>query len=134
MNCGFEDCRLFNSILNENAHDWSSSIDQYQKERKKDADAISTLALNNFIEMRDKVVDPDFVLQKKIEAHMHSLYPDQWIPLYSMVTFHPEMSYSEAFERGQVQDKIMKEVIEEAKTTKDWTQIDFAPFVQRASL
>jgi hypothetical protein len=48
------------------------------------------------LKMRDLVADAEFLLRKKIEAKLHDLYPDQWIPLYSMVTFHDNIRYSEA--------------------------------------
>ena len=60
--------------------------------------------------MRDYVADPDFLLQKKIEAKFSNLYPDKWMPLYSQVTFS-DIRYSEAYENGKRQDKIMKDVM-----------------------
>jgi len=69
MNCGFEDCRILNELLEKNDDDWLKTLTEYQQLRKPDADAIAEMALNNFIEMRDKVADPTFLLQKKIEAN-----------------------------------------------------------------
>ena len=62
--------------------------------------------------MRDLVADAEFLLRKKIEAKLHELYPDQWIPLYSMVTFHDNIRYSEALSIGAKQKKIMDEVMQ----------------------
>jgi kynurenine 3-monooxygenase len=64
--------------------------------------------------MRDFVGDPEFLLQKKIEAKFSSLYPDKWMPLYSQVTFS-EIRYSEAYANGKRQDKIMKDVMASTK-------------------
>ena len=100
MNCGFEDCRVLNALINEHQHDWNKIMNEYQISRKPDGDAIATLALNNFIEMRDKVADPKFLLQKKIEARFSSKYPNLWTPAYSLVTFSPDVRYSEALQRG----------------------------------
>ena len=69
------------------------------------------MALNNFIEMRDKVADPRFLLQKKIEARLHEKYPDKWMPVYSQVTFSPHIRYSEALRNGKRQENIMKAVM-----------------------
>ena len=88
--------------------------------QKPDGDAIATLALNNFIEMRDKVADPVFLLQKKIEAHFNSKYPDKWTPAYSLVTFSPDVRYSEALERGNRQQKIMDEVMQTENIESIW--------------
>ncbi len=91
MNCGFEDCSVLNSLIEKHNDNWSEILPEYQSLRKPDGDAIADLALNNFIEMRDKVADPQFLLQKKIEAAFSKKYPDKWIPLYSLVTFSPEI-------------------------------------------
>jgi kynurenine 3-monooxygenase len=107
MNAGFEDVRVFDELFEQIGDNWESLFDAFQHTRKPDGDAIATLAKNNFVEMRDKVADPQFILQKKIEARIHARYPDKWIPLYSMVTFSPKMRYSEALQKGQFQDQLM---------------------------
>jgi kynurenine 3-monooxygenase len=113
MNCGFEDCSVLNTLMEKHKDDWKNILPEYQQLRKPDADAIAELALNNFIEMRDKVADPKFLLQKKIEARLHEKYPDQWIPAYSQVTFNPQIRYSEALARGNKQEAIMVEIMQD---------------------
>lgn len=111
MNCGFEDCAVLNELLDKYQDDWSIVLPEYQKLRKPDGDAIADLALENFVEMRDKVAQPKFLLQKKIEAAFHDKYPDKWIPGYSMVTFRPDIRYSEALTRSNRQNAIMQKVM-----------------------
>jgi kynurenine 3-monooxygenase len=111
MNCGFEDCYVLNGLINQFNHDWSKILPEYERLRKPDGDAIATLALNNFVEMRDKVADPVFLLQKKIEARFSAKYPDRWTPAYSLVTFSPNVRYSEALRRGLEQQAIMDKVM-----------------------
>lgn len=111
MNCGFEDCSVLNSLIEKHNDDWSEILREYQSLRKPDADAIADLALNNFVEMRDKVADPKFLLQKKIEAAFSKKYPDKWIPLYSQVTFSPQIRYREALITGQKQEAIMQQIM-----------------------
>jgi kynurenine 3-monooxygenase len=111
MNCGFEDCRVLDELIERYGDDWKTILQQYQSLRKPDADAIANLAINNFTEMREKTADPKFLLQKKIEARLHEKYPDKWIPAYSQVTFSPHIRYSEALQRGQKQEAIMQEVM-----------------------
>lgn len=120
MNCGFEDCAVLNRLIDENNEDWGKILEQFQTLRKPDADAIAELALNNFIEMRDKVADPKFLLQKKIEARLHQKYPDKWIPAYTQVTFRPEIRYSEALTRGSKQEAIMQQVMRQPGIETDW--------------
>ena len=67
--------------------------------------------MNNFVEMRDKVADPKFLLQKKIEAAFSKKHPDKWIPAYSQVTFSPHIRYSEALVNGRRQEAIMQEIM-----------------------
>jgi len=120
MNCGFEDCAVLNSLIEKLNDNWSAILPEYQSLRKPDGDAIADLALNNFVEMRDKVADPKFLLQKKIEAAFNKKYPDKWIPLYSQVTFSPQIRYSEALVNGQRQEAIMQQVMAIQEIEKKW--------------
>ncbi|MCY7310864.1 MAG: FAD-dependent monooxygenase [Chitinophagaceae bacterium] len=120
MNCGFEDCRILDELIEQNGDDWHTILQQYQTLRKPDGDAIADLAVNNFTEMREKTADPKFLLQKKIEARLHEKYPDKWIPAYSQVTFSPHIRYSEALQRGQQQEAIMQEVMAIKSIEENW--------------
>ncbi len=120
MNCGFEDCSVLNGLLDKHQGNWTRILNEFQQLRKPDADAIADLALNNFIEMRDKVADPKFLLQKKIEARLHQKYPEKWIPAYAQVTFSPHIRYSEALQRGEKQEKIMQQVMSMQDIDKRW--------------
>lgn len=131
MNAGFEDCRVLNSLLKEFKDDWAVVLPRYQELRKPAGDAIAQLALNNFIEMRDLVADPDFILQKKIEGRLHALFPEKWIPLYSMVTFRDEIPYASAYEIGRKQQRIMDEVLKTPDLSKNWEQLDFGSIVSK---
>ena len=111
MNCGFEDCRILDELIEKNGDDWHKILSEYQTLRKPDADAIADMAANNFTEMRDRTADPKFLLQKKIEARLHENYPDKWIPAYSQVTFSPHIRYSDALAKGNRQETIMQEVM-----------------------
>lgn len=111
MNCGFEDCRVLNELITEHQHDWSTIFPAYQAARKINADAITELAKRNFIEMSELSGQASFLLQKKIEAEFHQRHPELWTPLYSMVTFSPLLPYSEALAIGDIQHKIMQQIM-----------------------
>ena len=111
MNCGFEDCSVLNSLIDKHHENWEAILAEYQDLRKPDADAIADLALNNFVEMRDKIADPKFLLQKKIEGAFSKKYPGKWIPAYSQVTFNPQIRYSHALVNGRKQEAIMQQVM-----------------------
>ena len=110
MNASFEDCTVLYELMLKHNENWLKVFEDYTKYRKADGDALQDLSLHNYYEMRDFVSDPRFLLQKKIEAKFSKLHPDKWTPLYSMVTFS-HIKYSDAYNKGMHQDKIMKEVM-----------------------
>jgi kynurenine 3-monooxygenase len=119
MNSGFEDCTVFSEMLDENKGDWDGLMDKYSKQRVPDANAISDLALENYIEMRGKTADPDFLLRKKIETKFTKLHPQNWLPLYSQVTFS-HIRYSDAIKNGERQRAIMDEVMKMPHIHQRW--------------
>ncbi|HRG58928.1 MAG TPA: NAD(P)/FAD-dependent oxidoreductase [Bacteroidia bacterium] len=129
MNCGFEDCSVLNGLMEKHNNDWNKILPEFQNLRKPDSDAIADLAIGNFIEMRDLVADPMFLLRKKIEAKFNEKYPEKWIPAYSMVTFSPHIRYSEALKKGQFQDKIMDEVMQMPNITNTWDSNEIEQFM-----
>ncbi len=131
MNAGFEDCCVLNQLLDQFADDWDQVFPSFQQQRKPNADAIAQLALDNFVEMRDLVNDADFILRKKIESKLHELFPDKWIPLYSMVTFHENIPYSVAYETGKKQKRIMEDVLKMPGIGNNWLSLPFEEIVNR---
>ena len=119
MNCGFEDCSIFSEIHDAHHNDWDLLLRNYEKSRKENADAIAELALRNFIEMRDRVAEPSFLLQKKIEAKFSKAYPEFWIPLYSMVTFS-HIPYNDALVAGDKQERIMQSIMKKPNIEEIW--------------
>ena len=120
MNAGFEDCSVLNELMDKHGDDWKSLLEEFQQLRKPDVDAIADMAVNNFVEMREKTADPKFLLQKKIEARLHDRHPDKWIPAYSQVTFSPHIRYSEALEKGQRQEAIMQSIMNMEGLADKW--------------
>lgn len=109
MNAGFEDVRVLDDLLQQDLES-EALCERFYAERKENADAIADLALYNFIEMRDRVADPRFLLRKKIEAKVSALYGEAYLPLYSMVTFS-DLPYSEALRKGREQDALMESIM-----------------------
>jgi kynurenine 3-monooxygenase len=128
MNSGFEDCSVMNELCEVHS-DWDEILDEFQKRRKPDADAIAELAMRNYIEMRDLVADPNFLLRKKIEARLHEKYGEKWIPLYSQVTFS-HIPYSEALAEGKRHDAIMERVMNRPDIDEKWDSAE----VEQAAL
>jgi kynurenine 3-monooxygenase len=107
MNSGFEDCRVLNSLIDSIDPDWETVFAAFTKVRKPNADAIADMAVENFVEMRDSVTDPKFILRKKVGFELEKRWPDHFIPRYSMVIFRPDIPYAEAQRRGALQDRIL---------------------------
>ncbi|MBB6609436.1 FAD-dependent monooxygenase [Pontibacter sp. Tf4] len=129
MNAGFEDITVLDQMLDTFDGDWKGLFKAFEQSRKPNADAIADLAVMNFIEMRDKVADPRFLLRKKIEGKISQQYPDKWIPLYSMVTF-TDLPYSYALETGRQQDKIMKKVMKHIQTIEDYNKPEVQQLIE----
>ena len=122
MNCGFEDCAELNTLIDEHDRDWSRIFPAYENRRKPNADAIAELSKRNFVEMSDLSGDPMFQLRKKIEAKFHNEHPDLWTPLYSMVTFSPDVPYAKALSLGDEQNRIMERIMRMPGIEKDWQE------------
>ena len=76
------------------------------------------MAVENFVEMRDRVADPRFLFRKKVELALEAKYPERFVPKYSMVTFH-RVPYSIALKRGQVQDRLLSELCDGIERLED---------------
>ena len=115
MNCAFEDCEIFNQCLDNFEGDWKSLFNEVENKRKIHTDAISDMAVENFIVMRDRVTDPLFLLEKEIEHVLEKNFPEHFIPLYSMVTFR-RIPYAIAMQRGKIQEGILQKLSEGINT------------------
>ena len=110
MNAGFEGCFVLDELMDKHGDDFMSCFKEYSEIRKPDGDGVQDLSLHNFIVMRDKTADPQFLLQKKIELQFSKKHPKKWLPLYSMVSFS-NIRYSDAWKIGQHQEELMKEIM-----------------------
>jgi kynurenine 3-monooxygenase len=109
MNAAFEDCVVLDELL-DNHDEWETLFAEFSRSRRPNAAAIAEMALENYTEMRDTVLDAGFVRQKSIAMDLERRYPGRFIPRYSMVMFHPEIPYAEAQRRGKVQAEILVEL------------------------
>lgn len=107
MNAGFEDVRVLLDLLDAHNNAWDTVLPAFAMARKEDADAIATLAVENFVEMRDKVGQPAFLFRKKVEAAFARTCPDAITPAYTMVTFRPHLPYREALARSRRLDAVL---------------------------
>ncbi|KAE9399294.1 FAD/NAD-P-binding domain-containing protein [Gymnopus androsaceus JB14] len=127
LNCGLEDVRILNVLLNQEFVT-STAVEQredkrlrralsrYSQERHKDLVAITDLAMANYDEMRHLVTTPIYLARKALDNLLYRLSsprykslsslstllsnelyaedePRGWLPLYTLVTFRPDISY-----------------------------------------
>ena len=103
MNAGFEDVTLLAGML---TGDWASDFARFAAARKPDTDAIADLAVENFVEMRDKVADPHFLRIREIEHELQERMPDRYLTRYQLVTF-TRVPYRVALRAGEIQAKLL---------------------------
>jgi kynurenine 3-monooxygenase len=125
INCGFEDCTALMELLDQHEPDWQGLFIEFEQARKINTDAIADMAIENFVEMRDRVADARFLLKKKAELALESRYPGIFVPKYAMVSFH-RVPYSVALARGTIQDEMLAELCDPINTLQelDWCRAD----------
>ena len=118
VNCAFESCAYLAECIDRHGHDWQKVFVEFENLRQANTDAIAELALENFVEMRDHVADPQFLFKKKVEQALQQKFPALFIPKYSMVTFH-RLPYATALARGKIQDRILAELCDAVGRLED---------------
>jgi kynurenine 3-monooxygenase len=107
MNCAFEDCvALARHLLEQDS--LAQAFAAFEAERKPNAEAIQQMALENYLEMRDRVADPAFLLQRELEQQLQARWPTRFVPHYTMVTFL-HTPYAVALERTELQRRILEQ-------------------------
>lgn len=109
MNAAFEDCLVLDSLL-DRFDRWDSVFAEFERVRRPNTEAIAQMALENYTEMRDTVLDAGFVRRKNLALELEKRFPDHFIPRYAMVMFHPQIPYAEALRRGAVQEDILRQL------------------------
>ena len=124
MNCAFEDCVALADHLESNAS-LTDAFAAFEAQRKPDAEAIQQMALENYIEMRDKVDDSTFLLQRQLELALQNRHPGRFVPHYAMVSFM-RIPYSVALHRSEVQRVILHDATRGVASLDevDWDAVD----------
>ncbi|CAL1704375.1 unnamed protein product [Somion occarium] len=107
----------------------AQALQQYTESRHEDLITISDLAMDNFTEMRHSVTTPAYLFRKALDnilyfftsqqvtpdsfmpESIHDPFPTHspsgWLPLYTMVTFRPDISYATVKRKALRQDRIV---------------------------
>jgi len=105
------------------------ALARYSESRHDDLVSICELAMDNYVEMRHSVVTPAYLFRKTLDNFLYSLTAKSvtvkslipalsqkpflsnisgWLPLYTMVTFRPDISYSNARRKAAKQRQILE--------------------------
>ncbi|MCC6284437.1 MAG: FAD-dependent monooxygenase [Phycisphaerales bacterium] len=126
MNAAFEDVRVLADLLAGHPGDAHAALAAFEAARKPHADAIADMALENFVEMRDRVGDPAFRRKKRVEQELHALIGAGTLsmplelrsPQYNLVSFST-VPYAEARRRGLAFDRFVERVLAELPPTAE---------------
>ena len=118
MNCCFEDCLEFMACL-EGKTSWEPVFAEFFAARKQNTDAIAAMALENYLEMRERVANPNFRLQQTLALELERRHPQRFIPRYSMVMFHHEIPYGVAQQRGAIQSRLLSDLTSRATSLEE---------------
>ncbi len=127
MNCAFEDCvSLANQLDTAGPEtDLQAAFAAFEAERRPNAQAIQAMALENYLEMRARVDDADFLMHRALERLLAERHQERFVPRYAMVTFR-RLPYAMAFERGRLQRELLVEATRgrESLDGIDWDWLD----------
>lgn len=93
-NCAMEDCIEIDRCLSESSGEWGAALASYERRRKANCDTIAELALDNFVEMRDRVNSPVFRAKTAAQHALERRLPGHYVSRYELVSF-TTMPYAE---------------------------------------
>ncbi|XP_072367611.1 kynurenine 3-monooxygenase isoform X2 [Scyliorhinus torazame] len=110
MNAGFEDCMVFDELMDQFDNDFSKSLPEFSRLRVPDCHAIADLAMYNYVEMRQHVNTKWFVFRKYVDNILHFCLPRTVVPMYTMVAF-TRIRYHEVIKRSKQQRMIINTLL-----------------------
>jgi kynurenine 3-monooxygenase len=110
MNAAFEDCTVLDRCLRHHAPNWEAAFTDFERQRKVHTDALADMAIDNFLEMRDRVSSRWFLWKKKLDILLHRLLPGWYLPLYTLITF-TTTPYADARRRARQQVRYVRLVL-----------------------
>lgn len=125
MNSGFEDCTVLLGLLRKHHGNWASCLEEFDQTQRPNANAIADMALENWVEMRDKVGDAKFLLRKKVESALEERHPGLYKSRYGLITY-TLVPYSVAQKVGRIQENFLGGLCAQASSLDDvdWKAAD----------
>ncbi len=121
MNAAMESARLLSHCLAKLGDNPDQAFALFEMDRKPDVDAIADMALDNYIEMRSDVADPDYLLKRELALELERRFPDLMAARYGMVMF-TTMPYHQVKQRAEDQQRILSQLVADTDSAAD---IDF---------
>lgn len=118
MNAAMESARVLAACLAGAPDDVTGAFQRYEALRKPNTDAIADMALENYVEMRSGVIDPQYLARRELELALERQFPDSVSPHYAMVMFST-MPYAEARERTRRQDEVIATILEDPSADRE---------------
>ena len=118
MNLALESAMALDAHIRARPADLAGAFVAFELDRRVDANAIADMALENYVEMRDRVNDPDYLLKRQLALLLADRRPDYFRPRYNLVMFSA-MPYAEAFERGDRQAALLTELVRDCTSLDD---------------
>lgn len=110
MNCGFEDATELATLLAADSGDPASVFAEFERRRKPNADAIAAMSLANYVEMRDGVADPHYLLKRELAAALTDRAAGHFMSRYRMVSF-TSIPYATCVARDREQAALMESIL-----------------------
>lgn len=132
MNAGFEDAAELAMLLGGHPGDPATVFAEFEARRKPNADAIAAMSLANYIEMRDGVADPHYLLKRALGTALTERAPAHFMSRYRMVSF-TSIPYAVCVVREREQTALMEALLAE-HASLDGIDLDAAAERARAVL
>lgn len=115
---GLEDAFDFGEVLNAagNGHDLGHVVQEYSNQRVRNNEALREMALENAVEMGDKVGQTRFRLRKALEERIELELPHKYRSRYALVCYSHN-PYSAVYEFGKVQSNVLETLIDKMLST-----------------
>jgi kynurenine 3-monooxygenase len=111
MNAGFEDAAALAALLASQPNEPRAVFAEFETQRKPNADAIAAMSLANYIEMRDGVADPHYLLKRELAAALTRRVPERFMSRYRMVSF-TTLPYAACVARDRQQTALMESILD----------------------
>ncbi len=132
MNAGFEDAAQLAALLDAQPADAAAAFAAFEARRKPNTDAIAAMSLANYVEMRDGVADPHYLLKRELAAALTQRAPAHFMSRYRMVSF-TSLPYATCVARDREQTALVESLLE-GHTSMEGIDLDAAAAHARAVL